>query len=434
MSTAASQVVQLFAGASKDFIRSTPNDDGTFGGVYTGTELISWTIWPADSEAVIASLSGAPNQWLNAAQTTWLASFSDGMTATLLPGLYRFRVQAPLVGRTGVLYDGTLEVIDSPGSVSVTPPDLVSAPYVAMACSEMNLTTGQWQFLPYAITAASMLIRRWCNDRDFNRKTYTEEYDPASNGEIRLNQIPVNSITRVQTKKSSAMTITNQGSYQVIQQAWVTYTFSGDVASGQTITGLTLSILSNGTQTNQSIVFTAGMTVNTLASQINILGNNWNAIPDAQLGYFPVTELTGEIGAGAISGSSGASLYVYSDIIRNAQFSDNGRQTGLIMVGRETTSPGPKWGPDWGAFSSPSSSGRCRVTYDAGFTTIPIPVQEATAETAKAILERFKMDYYLQSESTSGAGSYAYTIGPQLFHSLPISARETIAAYRLHNA
>ena len=75
-----------------------------------------------------------------------------------------------------------------------------------------------------------------------------------------------------------------------------------------------------------------------------------------------------------------------------------------------------------------------KVTYDAGFTIIPAPVQLACAELTKAIIERFRQDHQLESENISGAGSQAYKIAVPLIGFLPRPVLQGISLYRIHRA
>ena len=69
------------------------------------------------------------------------------------------------------------------------------------------------------------------------------------------------------------------------------------------------------------------------------------------------------------------------------------------------------------------------MTYDAGFDAIPTPVQLATAELTKAMVERFRVDHMLSNESIGGAGSRAYAIAAELVGALPKPVREGLSKF-----
>ena len=425
--------LQLVQGRSKDFSRQTANDDGSVGGIYTGTELITYTIWPADSEVVVLTATGSPNAWINASLTQWFISFDDAQTATLTPGIYRIEVTAPVMaGRTGTLFEGLLEVISTAGTTVVSPPDLATAYYVIRQLGQINLTNIQVEMLPDTITAASQLIRKWCGDRIFTRMTLTGVFPVANNGMVRLDQIPVNQVLRVQAQPQVAMTISNNGTG--ITNARAYFAFTGDFASGQTITGITFVSVASGVATTQTITYTPNMVVNDLATAVNSLGNGWLAQTiQSPYGGWPVTELIGLTTAQGALQPEGINLQVYGQDLDNAYLIPYGQETGMLYTGLYGVADpiGPRWGPGWEQYATLGSSttGRVKVTYDAGFDTIPPAIQQATAELAKAILQRMITNPYLESET---AGQYTYRLALIFYDNIPRPIRQTIQLYRLH--
>jgi len=429
--------LQLSFGCSRDFPRQTPNDDGTFGGIYTGSETITWTVWPADSETAIASVAGSPNTWINAATTTWLISFSDAVSATIPPGFYRLKVTAPTsAGRTGVLFDGNLEVVDSAGASSPSPPDLISAPYAALACARLGLSSEQWQFLPYAIQAASAAVRRFCFDHYFLQANWVKTFEPQLDGTIRLDQVPVNQITRVQSSPDGALVVANSSA----QNAQVMFAYTGAYSpynpSAQTVTGLTFNWVTNGVPTTTSITYSANETIGSLATAINGLGSGWSATTTGTYSNWAVTELIGGfLAMDCTQGNStnGAQLNVFSQGNTDFEFCERGQSTGLLWVGTNYGGLGPRWGPDWEMwdFSPRPQGGRVKVTWNAGYPVIPAPVQLATAEIVKSIINRLGFDLILANEK---ARDYSYTIAQDALAALPVYVRQGLSPYRLHYA
>jgi hypothetical protein len=422
----------LTQGRSRDFARQTPNDDGTYGGVYAGSEPITWRVWPLDSEVLLLSQIGTPNTWINALLTQWLISFADAQTQQLDPGTYRLEVTAPIGSRTGVLFEGLLEVAATAGLVVPSPPDLISGYYASKQLAMLGLTNVQVEALPDIINAASQLIRRWCGDRIFNQTTLTNDFRVSQFGLVRLDQIPVNQVYRVQATPQIALKIANANPNT--SNAQVYFTMTGDVAGGQTITGLTLNAVTNGIQVQEQLAYTNGEVIGDLAIAINGVGNGWTCSTSSPFNNWPVTELIGgEVAQGALQ-AAGAVLSVYSQDLDDAYLVPEGHQTGMLYVGfRGGADPiGPSWGPDWPQWALLGSPGpgTVRVTYNAGFAVVPTAIQSSAAELTKAILERFRLDAYLGSET---AGQYSYTLGENLWNNLPRPVAQTINLYRLHN-
>jgi hypothetical protein len=111
-------VLECVAGYSTTIARQTPNDDGTYGGVYVGSEAITATFWTPASNVYALRQAGPPNAWLDAAgKTSWVVPLDDAQTAALGAGTFSVLVTAPLgPGRTGVLFEGQLVVDPGPGA------------------------------------------------------------------------------------------------------------------------------------------------------------------------------------------------------------------------------------------------------------------------------------------------------------------------------
>lgn len=311
-------------------------------------------------------------------------------------------------------------------------PDLITSSYAAAGLAAYPFTAAQLAFVPSAITAASNEIRRWCMDRDFTQMTYTGEiYQVTLNGYVRLNQIPVNQIIRVQAQLQTAITISNDAALS----SQVLFAYTGDVTDGQTVTGLTLNWVSNGTPSTTTLNFTANETIATLATAINGVGSGWNAEADSQLGAWPVTELyNGFIAVGTSQNATGqTALQVFSQDVADACFHpDDGQKTGLVWTGEQYSGLGPRWGPyplDWDYVSN--TPALVKITYNAGFATIPAIVQLATVEGVRIILQRMRYNPYLESFT---AGEVSYTIAKTMMQAMPPYILQELSQYRLSNA
>lgn len=371
------------------------------------------------SEAVVFSPTVA---FLSAPGGTINVTYSAANTTNVPQGTYDVVISRTDTGAS--LAFGYITIAPSPGTTAV---DLITIPFARAALSDFAMSDAQIQFLPYAITIASAAVQRWCGDRDFIQKNYVEEYQIALDGTIMLRQ-PPNWVTRIQGSPSTVLTIQNTSAN--VQEAWVAGNYTGDQSIGLTLAGLNCTRVSSGTQTTSAVNFTAGMTISSLASAITALGNGWIGIADSIYGLYPVTELINlQLPRGATSGG-GATYDVYTeDLGSDAKIDPQG--TGLIWLGRQYKGTGIKWGPDYMEFDAPLiTAGRVRVSYNAGFATIPMVVQKSVASVAKVVVATLSLDPTLQSES---AEKYAY-VAREAVPLLPSSVRQGLSLYRLSHA
>ncbi len=306
-------------------------------------------------------------------------------------------------------------------------PDLIDLAYAQLALAIYPLNAAQTAFLPSAITAASAAIRRYCGDRDFTQSTYVKDF-AVIQGQVRLDQFPVNQIIRAQSQPTNAITISN-GSAQTAQAL---FTYTGTSWLGQTATGITLNWTSNGVPSTASVPFTSNMVLNDLATLINAVGSGWSASVGG-FGNWAVTELIGGyIAKGATGGGAAFSVYA-NDLTSACYFQDNGQLVGMVNVGQQWSDGiGARWGPNFGYWSTPTSqSNVIHITYNSGFAVIPADLQEATVETVKAILVRLLLNPYMQEEH---AGKYGYSQYLMLIRGLPQWVRDILSTYRIHNA
>ena len=425
------KAVDLAAGSCATACAPCSDGGGSQLPEFDGSEVLAGTVSVGQNLPALISFVAA---WCNPSAGQYAIALDNAQTATLsVDGIYLVQVFATKFGTTyciGMLY---LKVLPAAGNQAPAfPPDLISASYATQMLGSMALSPAQLEQIPTAITAASAAVRRHCMDRIFTRMTIAEELPVALNGQVRLSQIPVNQVFRIQTSPSDALTVYN-GRAQYAQAYFATAGAVGDVIGNQSITGLTLNWALNGVLGNQTITYAAGMNIAALAQAIDAVGFGWNAVPDPVLGLWPVAELTGGLVAQGCTQGAGATFDVFSQDLATARFHpDDGQKTGIIWCGTQYRGSGPRWGPDYPEFDGPQLINTVvRCTYDSGFATIPYPIQLACVELVKAILERLKIDLYLSSES---AGEYSYAIAPALIAFLPVQVVHGLAQYRIHNA
>ncbi len=317
------------------------------------------------------------------------------------------------------------------------PIDLASLSFVQaqLAAGGMTLSTAQTTALPSLITAASGEIQRICR-RLFNVNTYDEIQAPyrgqPDKGEpdwVDLSCLPVvvGSVTRCASGRTTALTVANTSTAN--QRALVEFTATGDPDVCVTRTGLKLTRVASGTTTTNTLTFASYPTVSALAAAVTALGNGWTATASTTLALWPSVDLYGSLGPLSATGT-GCSLDLFG--LDLAGYSIDHRRGAVYLPSLRGTRGVTDWA--WGTAAEDETltgaagwRGAVRVTYQAGFATVPLVIQEACAEAVKAALYRLKTDDALQSES---AKDYSYTLR-QVVPGLPDGVRQAIHSYRL---
>jgi hypothetical protein len=310
--------------------------------------------------------------------------------------------------------------------------DLITQAYLlqALAAGGLTPTAAQLAHLPGAAAAASDLVRRECGGRDFARQTYVEHYDRGSGGEVYLRQMPVNAVLRVAGPTYGAISVGNSDS-ATNQVASVRFASTGSVGDGTyAATGLTLSRVASGVAYATTILFATCPTLGSLASAIVAVGNGWTSTAAPAYAAWSSADIEGGLSARGVLGQP-ATLGVYAvelDVTLEPR-------VGVIRLRANPGDVGsPRWGPDWAGFAGLPTlgSGGLRISYDAGYDVVPPPIQQATAEVAKAILDRLAMDGSLKAEQL---GRYRYElVGSDALSAIPLAARAAIASYRISRA
>ena len=385
----------------------------------------SCEVWPGGTQALVSGTQPLatlnPTAGVNAIDVAYLSAFTTSMPIGYYDIIIYDNASSP--SPTAVAF-GYLEVLPAPGTTAA---DLITIPFARSALADYTLSSTQIEFLGKTISAASNAVKRWCGDRDFIQQNYIEEYEVKLDGTVILNQ-PPNWINRIQGGPATALTVLNTSSS--VQEAYINGNFTGDQSIGLTLAGWNLNSISNGTLTTTAVNFSANETITTLAAAINAVGGGWTAYADTTYGYWAVTEIINPQTPGPAMAGAGATYDVYTDELGNdAKIDSNG--TGLLWVGRQYKGTGPKWGPDWMEFDSPYlNTGRVRVSYNAGFVTVPLIVQKCVASVAKNILAVLALDPTLLSEK---AEQYAY-VARDAVELLPLQDRQALAFYRIHHA
>jgi hypothetical protein len=426
--------LKLVQGMSRDFPVQTPNGDGTVGSEFVSSDAIFAKVWAGDSEAALATPScvwgtSSVTPAAGAPLTLWTIQFNGSDTSSLSPGLYRCQVFATHGSRTACLLDGLLELIDT--AATSTDGDLVSFTYVETLLAPLRLKGTEREMIWLLKTEASDAIRKYCGQRDFTRKTYTEEYVAELNGWVALRQMPVNNVTRIRGYKQTVLSITAAPS--VNQQAWVTMTTSGDWYTNTLVyTGITLNAVSNGTLTTNSFLFANNPTVASLAAAVAATPS-WSALTTPVFGLYPSTDLSppGGLTAQGAMDDDGCELQAYTEDLTCCKLQNN---TGFLWCGRHrvASSFGQRWGEDWELLEDADGPiGQIQVTYDAGFTIVPTPVQLACAELVGQRIMRLRKDLRLKREDN---GVYKYEISDKDIADLPYAMRCALGKWKMMRA
>lgn len=356
--------------------------------------------------------------------------FTAAQSSLLAPGgTYQFQISATRGTISSVVIDGLIQALATPGAGVLTLPDLVSYDYVESRLKRIKLKDDEVDSIPDLTAAASEAIRKWCGQRDFTRRSYSEEYGPQQNGCVYLRQMPVNSVTRIRGSLQTALSIT--ASDPTFSSAYVQWTTTGDWSSGTlTFTGISLVSYAAGVQTSTPFLFANYPTVQALATAITATPG-WIARVTGNLGAYGSADLAAASSGtsqGAMAGNN-CDLQVYSD---DLPCTDLENATGMLWVGqRSAPAFGSRWGDDGGDLGESSGCGRVRVDYNAGFDVIPAPIKLACAELVKFKIMMFRRDELLKSET---AQKYSYEITQDMVKALPVNVLEGISRYVIHHA
>jgi hypothetical protein len=323
----------------------------------------------------------------------------------------------------------------------------------ALQSAGVALGAGQGAWLPSAIAAASLAVQRYCQ-RFFPLANYDEvrqpqagQWDRNEPDTVLLRYPPIASIARVSSGRTTALTILNLDNASN-QRATVSLLWTGDPIVQQTATGILLSRQASGTAISATLAFADLATVGSLADAINGLGGGWSANVGAGLANVATldaggafSELFGPNGPqGALLGTSeGARLDVFRVDVQSWDYdSSNGVLFLSPQAGASLAGPGSPqlWGVTDPLDGLVAGGGQwraaVRVIYQGGFASIPLAVQQATAEVVKAMLERLATDTTIASESVGAHSLSAFAA--ESLATIPAAARQALAPYRIYRA
>jgi hypothetical protein len=322
------------------------------------------------------------------------------------------------------------------------PQDLATSTFVTnyLAAGNFTLSSAQTTVLPQTITDASKLICREAR-RYFALATYDQVSNPLSGQPdkdepdfVLARAFPLQSVVRVSTGRTSALTLANTNTAN--QDAYVQFTFTGDPEISVIRTGLTLTRYASGTETANSFTWTTTSpftTVQSLADSINALndGGGWVATVAIGMGGWKAADLYGPLTPLGVLNGAAVSL----DLFTTRLSADAIMDEGVILLPILSTAGGglgdPWLWPDSGnpMAGAESWKAQIRVITTAGWPVVPEPIQRATAELVKAYFERLEKDGTVESEQAKDWNTKLRTT----WDAMPPWVKQTVAKYRAMN-
>lgn len=334
-----------------------------------------------------------------------------------------------------------------PSPTTAGPYDLVTLEFAtdALEAANVSLSDAQAAILPTLIAAASKEIMRYCA-RAFVLADYDEivmpeggRQDRGEPASAKLANFPVRALTRVYTGRQTALLVQNVDPVNN-QIATAAFELDGDVEfASLAYTGLVLTWLRLGASNSRTLSFSAYPTVRALADAVNAVGDGWRATVQAggpaDAGSFPSADLVGvREPKNAFRPGAGLDLFTTP-----AGGYDVDRATGILRV-FGGGGLGPGWGGGWGAPFGSMWDGlgdwgggqigwsQYRVSYRAGFATVPESIQVVAVEVLKGMLDRLKMNAAYESETLAG-GEHAWTARDEVM-ALPAWCLQILTLYR----
>ena len=313
--------------------------------------------------------------------------------------------------------------------------DLIS---LAQATAQLPAGTDT-TFAAYLITGVSKQIARYLG-RYVVQATYDEirmpmPGDPYRNqpDSIHLHQYPLISVARVAGARTTALTVSNTDA-TTNQRASIQLVTTGDPEIQLTSTGVTLTRVASAVTTTATLTWAAYPTVTTLAAAINALGGGWLATPTTALASYASADLIAPFAPlGCLAGTPGASLDLFATDLSLLEID---RPSGTLLIGPQSIPFGPSPSFGWpnatptdstfGAFGRP-----VRVTYSAGWATVPEQIQQACLTAVQDSYYDVKITTAFKSKRI---GDLSYEVNTPDFGSLSDAAMRMLAPFRRYTA
>ncbi len=258
------------------------------------------------------------------------------------------------------------------------------------------------------INSCSAWLDKWSNRASggFSVQFYDELYNGTGDNLLFLNNVPIVSITKIATTQLPAIYIRNNdadmGSRATAQ---INGTWNGN---GYTSSGVTLTYVSGGTTTTNTLTWTSYTTVQALADAINGLGGYWQAGVQGGFGNWSSSDLR------ATQGSFGCR-------ITTAYLWIHWYELPWYRVNELT-------GEVWSPMGFARGVYGWRVIYSAGYASFPDDLAQALAELVAATYYAREANANMQTENLDG---YSYSqMVDKAFKGLSTVAQKTFYAYK----
>jgi len=249
--------------------------------------------------------------------------------------------------------------------------------------------TSQDALLTTLITAISRGIEKYCR-RDFVQTTYDELYNGTGDRRLLLRQYPLISVQSVRYRPVTVLKIINN----------LANTPQARVAV--TSTGLTLTWVTSGVSSTQTVAFAGNPTIVSLQNAINAVGSGWSAV-GAGYDQWPSADLRFPQGALTAAGQY-AELKLHTYELAGYQIDDN---RGWLLRAIPYTDPELLHPEDliW-----PVGISNFRIQYTAGYATVPEGVQEACAQWVSEVYYQTYRDPKARKQATQGTVAQEFSV------------------------
>lgn len=247
--------------------------------------------------------------------------------------------------------------------------------------------------LSHLVSACSATVEKYC-ERTFTATNYDETYSGDGTKTLLLKNFPIVQVDRVSTNVQQVLSVRYAG------------TDASRAVFRVSSSALVLTKVVSGTTTTTSLAFATYPTLTALANAINAL-TNWQAFCPVY-GTWPSADLVDLQGTvDAREGTNWLLMHV-SDCSDYRVNEPIGELLGACH-----------WNRGFNNY---------RVQYQAGFTSVPEDIQQATAELVAAAYKARGLNPNVASETL---GMYSYTLASvKGLESLSVAAKETLNRYR----
>jgi hypothetical protein len=239
--------------------------------------------------------------------------------------------------------------------------DLITSDRAKYGINQASFTSAENTTIAALVTAVSKAVKRYCK-REFDSQTFDELYQGSGSDKLILKQYPIVSVARVACDPIPVIRVRNTSSSN--QRATVSVTS----------TGVSLTRVSGGSSSTSTVDFATYTTLTGVVTQINTLGNGWEAALLDSKAQRASSDLRAPQGAFWAADSTWCELKIHTTELSSYRVDAD---RGWLYFPEDTLRnqlDGYGYGAAW------DCSQEYRVVYTAGYSTVPEDVQEACAQ------------------------------------------------------